>query len=82
VVKYSYRFLLARFHLESLIDKTTPNEVTIALKTLPKGEGALAKAYGKTIKRIRSQKQGFRLLAETVLLLLTCAKRLLTTLEL
>lgn len=42
----------------------------------------MAKAYGITIARIRSQLPGFRFLAERVLTLLTCAERLLTTLEL
>jgi hypothetical protein len=82
VVKRSGRFLLARFHLESLIGKTTPNEITVILETLPKGENALAQAYGKTITRIRNQEQGFRFLAERVLSLLTSARRLRTILEL
>ncbi|PVH69381.1 hypothetical protein DL98DRAFT_439187 [Cadophora sp. DSE1049] len=75
-------FLLARLHLDSLADKTTRNMIDGALKTLPTGRYALHEAYGKTIKRIRSQSPGFQLLAERVLSLLTCAKRLLTILEL
>jgi ankyrin repeat protein len=42
----------------------------------------LAQAYGETITRIRSQRKGFRLLAERVLSLLTCAERLLKGSEL
>lgn len=42
----------------------------------------MAQAYGVTIERIRSQRPGFRFLAERVLTLLTCAKRLLTSVEL
>lgn len=53
-----------------------------ALEALPKGKDALAQSYGKTITRIRSQKPGFRLLAENVLSFLTCAERLLSPLEL
>jgi hypothetical protein len=82
MVKYSRSFLLGRLYLDSLIDKTTPNEITVALETLPKGPHALGETYGKNIMRIRSQKPGFRRLAERVLLLLTCARRLLTTSEL
>ncbi|KAF2189350.1 ankyrin, partial [Zopfia rhizophila CBS 207.26] len=75
-------FLLAQIHFDGLIDKVTPNEITVALDTLPKGKDSLAQAYGKTINRIRSQPQGFRLLAERVLSLLTGAKRLLALSEL
>ncbi|PHH74640.1 hypothetical protein CDD80_2945 [Ophiocordyceps camponoti-rufipedis] len=75
-------FLLARLHLDSLGDKTTPQAVFNALKSLPKGPHALAESYGKTIERIRSQRPGLRLLAEKVLTLLTCAATQLTTSEL
>ncbi|KAM0425053.1 hypothetical protein ACHAPT_009612 [Fusarium lateritium] len=75
-------FLLARLHLDSLKHKTTLYDLSEALKGLPKGETALAEAYGETIKRIRSQSKDFRLLAERVLSLLTCAERLLTKWEL
>jgi hypothetical protein len=50
--KHLDRFLLAQLHLNSLVDKTTPNDIAAALKTLPKGEGALAQAYGDISKRI------------------------------
>ncbi|CEJ93677.1 hypothetical protein VHEMI09251 [[Torrubiella] hemipterigena] len=75
-------FLLARLHLASLVDKTSEFALCTALKSLPKGQNALAQAYGLTIKRIRSQPEGWRSLAERVLTLLTCAKSQLTTLEL
>jgi ankyrin repeat protein len=68
--------------MDSLIDKTTPNKVINALEILPKGPDALSHAYGEAIKRIRSQRDGFRRLAEDTLLWLTCTKRLLTILEL
>jgi len=42
----------------------------------------LGQAYGKTIEKVISQEQGFQLLTESVLLLVTCAKRSPTTLEL
>ncbi|KAM3552465.1 hypothetical protein MY1884_007185 [Beauveria asiatica] len=75
-------FLLARLQLASLVDKTTVYELSTALESLPKGQNALSQAYGLTIKRIRDQRPGFRYLAERVLTLLTCARRLLRTSEL
>ncbi|PCG94078.1 Hypothetical protein PENO1_080360 [Penicillium occitanis (nom. inval.)] len=75
-------FLLVQLYMDSLIDKTTPNKVINALEILPKGPDALSHAYGEAIKRIRSQRDGFRRLAEDTLLWLTCTKRLLTILEL
>ncbi|KAH7169486.1 hypothetical protein DER46DRAFT_698966 [Fusarium sp. MPI-SDFR-AT-0072] len=75
-------FLLARFHLDSLTDKTTPKEIINALQKLPTGLNAYDEAYGKTIKRISNQQPGFRHLARRVLLWLTCTERPLTTLEL
>jgi ankyrin repeat protein len=68
--------------MDSLIDKTTRKKLADALETLPKGLHALDEAYGKNIERIRNQRPNFRRLAKSILLWLTCAKRLLTTLEL
>ena len=76
------RFLFAQLHLDSLIDKTTPNKITRALKELPKGLKSLDRAYEKAIERIESQEPGFRHLAERVLLWITFSKRPLTSLEL
>ncbi|KAF4952519.1 hypothetical protein FGADI_6754 [Fusarium gaditjirri] len=75
-------FLLARFHLDSLVDKTTPRGIKNALQKLPTGLNAYDQAYGKTVKRISNQQPGFRNLARRVLLWLTCTERPLTTLEL
>ncbi|KAF9761315.1 hypothetical protein IL306_003866 [Fusarium sp. DS 682] len=75
-------FLLARFHLDSLADKTTPKGIVNTLQKLPTGLNAYDEAYGKTIKRISNQQPGFRHLARRVLLWLTCTERPLTTLEL
>lgn len=78
----NYRFLLARLYLDALIDKTTHDKILDTLETLPQGPGALNQAYTEAIKRIKCQRKDFRELAETVLLWVTCAKRLLTTSEL
>ncbi|KAF4472106.1 ankyrin repeat [Fusarium albosuccineum] len=75
-------FLLARFHLDYLKDKTTPNKISTALEKLPRGPQAYDEAYGKTIIRIRNQDEGLRNLARRVLTWLTFAQRRLTTLEL
>ncbi|KAF2468410.1 uncharacterized protein BDR25DRAFT_265562, partial [Lindgomyces ingoldianus] len=74
-------FLLAQLHLDSLIDKTTPKAIRIALQNLPKGSGALDCAYQEAMERVESQKPGFHKLAKQVLSWITCAKRPLTTLE-
>ncbi|KAF5007419.1 hypothetical protein FDECE_6267 [Fusarium decemcellulare] len=75
-------FLLARFHLDYLKDKTTPNKILAALEKLPRGPQAYDEAYRKTIIRISNQDEGFRNLARRVLTWLTFAQRRLTTLEL
>lgn len=75
------RFLLAQLHLDSLSDKTTENKLRATLEILPTGPDALGHAYKKAVERIKSQKEGFRHLAERVILWLACAKRQLTTNE-
>jgi ankyrin repeat protein len=68
--------------MDSLIDKTTPKAVKLALQRLPKGSGALGKAYDKAIERVEGQKRGFRELAKRVLSWITHANWPLTVLEL
>jgi hypothetical protein len=68
--------------MDSLIDKTTPRKLTLALEKLPKGSEALDYAYMEGMKRIEGQSTGFRELAKRVLSWITCAKRPLTTSEL
>ncbi|KAF9767936.1 hypothetical protein IL306_014831 [Fusarium sp. DS 682] len=75
-------FLLARFHLDSLIDKTTPKSITDDLQKLPTGATAYDQAYGKTVRRLSNQQLGFRRLAKRIFLWLTCAERPLATFEL
>jgi hypothetical protein len=76
------RFLLARLHLDSLLDKTTKKKVLATIETLPKGSKALDEAYNDAIKRIEGQRHGDTTLARSVLSWITYAQRPLTTGEL
>ncbi|KAL2802387.1 hypothetical protein BJX63DRAFT_426090 [Aspergillus granulosus] len=75
-------FLLAQLHIDSLYDKTTRKSIRKALKELPEGIDELDNAYESAMRRITSQKYGFKKLAIRVLLWITCTKRPLTTQEL
>ena len=75
------RFLLARLHLESLVDKVNPSEVRVALQSLPQGSEALSTAYHQAMRRIEAQGTGIRLLAQKAMMWITYAKRLLTVVE-
>jgi ankyrin repeat protein len=76
------RFLLARLHVDSLIDKRTKAKVISALKNLSKGSEALEDAYSEAITRIDGQLQDDRVLAKNVLSFISYAQRPLTTGEL
>ncbi|KFY89741.1 hypothetical protein V500_05530 [Pseudogymnoascus sp. VKM F-4518 (FW-2643)] len=75
-------FLLARLHVDSLLDKTTKSKVRLMLKRLSSGEEALDKAYDDAIKRIDSQPEGCSTLAKRVLTWISYAERPLTIEEL
>ena len=76
------RFLLARLHLDSLLDKKTKKKAVSTLENLSKGSAALNDAYSDAIKRIDSQLAEDAALARSVLAWLTYAERQLTTGEL
>jgi hypothetical protein len=76
------RFLLAKFHLDSLRDKVTRTEVRHALETLPKGSNAYDIMYADAMARIQTQMEGHRALAMQALQWIVCTQRPLTTLEL
>jgi hypothetical protein len=76
------RFLLARLHVDSLLDKRTKQEALSTLDKLSKGSTALGDAYGEATKRIDGQLPGDRSLARRALSWITYAERLLTTKEL
>ncbi|KFY70028.1 hypothetical protein V499_09532 [Pseudogymnoascus sp. VKM F-103] len=84
-------FLLAQLHMDSLIAKTTPKAIRLALKRLQRESKAayddeksqaLDSAYKQAMERIESQEGDFQVLAKRVLSWITCAKRPLTILEL
>jgi hypothetical protein len=76
------RFLLARLHVDSLIDKITKAQVKSALNNLSKGSEALNDAYDEAIVRIDGQPSNYRILAKNVLSWISYAQRPLTTGEL
>ena len=75
-------FLLARLHVDSLLDKMTRHEVQSTLDKLAKGSAGLGKAYGEAIERIDGQLPGHRSLARRALSWISYAQKLLTTKEL
>ncbi|RYO96288.1 hypothetical protein DL765_011625 [Monosporascus sp. GIB2] len=75
-------FLLARLHVDSLLDKRTKSKDKSTLENLSKGSKALDKAYDEAMKRIDSQLPEDRALAKNVLSWITYAQRPLTTGEL
>jgi ankyrin repeat protein len=76
------RFLLARLHIDSLLDKRTKQKVLSTLNKLSKGSAKLDDAYGEAIKRIDGQLDEDRLLARRAISWITYARRPLTTKEL
>ena len=78
----SDRFLLAKFHLESLIGEESARTIRTALKMLPTGSNAYDKAYINAMERIKGQVEGQTKLAMRALSWITCTKKRLTTSEL
>ncbi|PON22866.1 hypothetical protein TGAM01_v208346 [Trichoderma gamsii] len=75
-------FLLAKFHVDSLLTKTTLDQIRKTLQDLPRGPEAYKQAYEKTIIRIRGQPSEHQQLAKRTLQWLACAAREITALEL
>ncbi|KAI9674067.1 MAG: hypothetical protein M1822_009562 [Bathelium mastoideum] len=75
-------FLLARLHIDSLLDQTTMKKVRVTLAKLQKGSTAINGAYKDALDRIDGQLPGHRELARRALAWITYAQRLLTTDEL
>jgi hypothetical protein len=73
-----FRFLLARLHTDSLLDKRKPKEVKSTLANLKKGAAALNSAYSGALQRIEGQLENDRKLAKAILSWVTFAKRPLT----
>jgi ankyrin repeat protein len=76
-----FRFLLARLHIELLLDKRRIKEVKATLANLHNGEEALDKAYKEALLRIECQTVGDCKLAKKVLSWISLAKRPLTVSE-
>ncbi|KAF2629421.1 hypothetical protein BU25DRAFT_389615 [Macroventuria anomochaeta] len=74
-------FLLARLHVDSLLDKRTRKDVKTSLAKITKGAAALEDAYREALHRIEGQLEGDCGLAKKVLSWITFAKRPLTTAE-
>ncbi|KAK1254302.1 hypothetical protein MKX08_008297 [Trichoderma sp. CBMAI-0020] len=75
-------FLLAKFHVDSLLAKTTLAQIRKTLEGLPRGSDAYKQAYEKTIIRIHGQPSEYQQLARRTLGWLACAAREITALEL
>jgi hypothetical protein len=75
------RFILARLHTDSLLDKRTAKDVKSTLTKLSKGSAALNDAYRDALQRIKGQLGSDYTLAKNVLSWITFAKRPLTTAE-
>ncbi|KZM20487.1 hypothetical protein ST47_g8336 [Ascochyta rabiei] len=75
-------FLLARLHVDSLLDKKTKKAVLSTLARLSKSQSALKDAYGDAIERIDNQLNGDSALAKRALSWITLARRPLRVTEL
>ncbi|RSL41977.1 hypothetical protein CEP51_016530 [Fusarium floridanum] len=75
-------FLLARFHMDSVLEMTSPNQMRESIKMLPKGPAAYREIYLKTTQRIDNQPEEYCSLAKATLIWLVCAKRPMTVPEL
>jgi hypothetical protein len=76
------RFLLARLHVDSLLDKKTIQKAKATLQAFKKGAQSLDTAYGEALERIEGQLPGDTLLAKQGLSWITYAQRPLTIQEL
>ncbi|KAF5536011.1 heterokaryon incompatibility protein het-E-1 [Fusarium napiforme] len=78
-------FILAQLHLDSLVGKRSPKAVRTILKALPSSSStskAYDKAYGDAMKRIEDQLTDQAILAKEALMWISCARRLLSPVEL
>ncbi|KAJ6779447.1 hypothetical protein PWT90_05426 [Aphanocladium album] len=75
-------FLLAKLHLESLVAKSTPRAIRVAIAKLPSGSDAYNESYHNLMVRIEGQLDDHQRLAKEVLSWITCAKRQLSITEL
>lgn len=81
-LKRIIRFLLARLHVDPLLDKRNKQKVLSTLNKLSKGSATLNEAYSEALERIDGQLAQDRLLARRALSWISYAQKLLTTTEL
>ncbi len=80
---YSYsRFLLARLHFDSLLDRASPKAIKTAVKEMPKGLQTLPQVYDGVMARVQDQTDYSRDQALTILTWLFFARATLSPLEL
>jgi len=82
LIATNIRFLLARLHVDSFLNQTSPKKVRTKPATLQKGSEALDSAYKDALDRIDGQLPGHCDLARRALSWVTYAQKLLTTNEL
>ncbi|KAF3074427.1 Ankyrin repeat domain-containing protein 50 [Trichoderma lentiforme] len=75
-------FLLAQFHVESLIGKRSIKAIRAALKKLPTGTCAYDQVYDDAMERIYGSNKEKRELAKESLIWISCALQPLKTIEL
>ncbi|KPM36223.1 hypothetical protein AK830_g10354 [Neonectria ditissima] len=80
-VNLPHRFLLAQFHLDSLVGKRSAKAIRVALARLPSGPDAYVKTYEEALKRIDSQVVDQVDLAKQALSWIVCARRAVSTTE-
>ncbi|KAI8717170.1 NACHT domain-containing protein [Fusarium sp. LHS14.1] len=75
-------FLLARFHMDYVLEMTSPNRMKESIEMLPRGLAAYREIYLKTTQRIESQPCEYCSLAKATLTWLVCVKSPMTVPEL
>ncbi|RMJ01476.1 hypothetical protein CDV36_015784 [Fusarium kuroshium] len=75
-------FLLARFHMDYVLEMISPNRMRESIEMLPRGLAAYRGIYLKTTQRIDNQPEEYCSLANATLTWLVCAKRPMTVPEL
>ena len=76
------RFLLARLHVDTLVDQTTRKRLRATLAKMKKGSEGLDLAYKDALDRIDGQSNNHRKLAKQALCWISFAQRPITTNEL
>ena len=73
--KVKLRFLLARLHMDSLINQPTIGHLTRALGNLPRGPSGLYKTYDQAVHRMKAQEETCQDLARQIITWIFYARR-------